>query len=380
MKTTVTRQLCSRGWRLSLGSSALPAHLSHWNGLSRTMTGAALAAPEARARTTTSLTCPIVCLRRFFWNPFASGTRATASAMRDSAQHRHAEQHATIAEKAHRDADLENEQLLDACLDLLDICSGNAAGSAPSSALDGLARDRIWELVEVLLHDHHRTPAEQFDLVYTALCMPAAQDHRQVQRSLLVVLRSIVPETLYRVFESVDLFVLRDDAQSLHQRDVLMKFAHAQLGDLHVPDGLAEEEVLSLYVDDMRAAFPVLVTCPAWQVLEREATTIALKSKLFALLSRLCAEFDEERTGKVKLADLRSTAERVLGTDQASCLLEGAQADKDGKIAYAQLVALLSRPPPKKQAPVEAKQRLEETQRTVCGGGEGCASRGRSVP
>ncbi|TPP44916.1 DNA-dependent RNA polymerase family protein [Leishmania donovani] len=310
----------------------VPANLSHWDGLPRTMTGAAAsAAPAARARTTASLTSPFICLRRFFWNPFASGTRGSVSATRDSVQRLNAEQDASIAEKAHRDADLENEQLLGACLDLLDMCSGNAAGSAPSSALDELARDRIWELVDVLLHDHHRAPAEQFDLVYTALCMPAAQDHRQ----------------------SVDLFVVRDDEQSLHQRDALMKFAHAQLGDLHVPDGLAEEEVLSVYVDDIKTAFPVLATCPAWQVVERDATTIALKSKLFALLGRLCAEFDEEKTGKVKLADLRSTAERVLGTDQASRLLEGAQVDKDGKIAYAQLVALLSRPPPKKRAPAE---------------------------
>lgn len=355
MKATVTRQLCSRGLRLPRVFSALPANVSHWDGLSRTMTSAvASAAPAARAHTTASLTSPLVCLRRFFWNPFASGTRGTVSATRNSVQRQNTQQHASIAEKARRDADLENEQLLGACLDLLDMCSGNAAGSGPSSALDELARARIWELVDVLLHDHHRAPAEQFDLVYTALCMPAAQDHRQVQRSLLVVLRSVVPEALYRVFESVDLFVLRDDEQSLHQRDVLMKFAHAQLGDLHVPDGLAEEEVLSVYVYDMKAAFPALATCHAWQVVERDAATIALKSKLFTLLGRLCAEFDEEKTGKVKLADLRSTAERVLGTDQASRLLEGAQVDKEGKIAYAQLVALLSRPPPKKRAPAEA--------------------------
>ncbi|GET88953.1 hypothetical protein, conserved [Leishmania tarentolae] len=361
MKATVTRRLCNCGLRPPRVSSALPAHTSHWNGLSHTMTGAASnTAPAAGVRTTAPLTSShvfasypshLVCFRRFFWNPFASGAASNASETHDSVLRQNAEQHTAVVEKARRDADLENEQLLGACLDLLDMCRGNAAGSAPSNTLDELARNCIWELVDVLLHDHHRSPAEQFDLVYTALCLPAAQDHRQVQRCLLVVLRSVVPETLYRVFESVDLFVLRDDAQSVHQRGVLMRFAHAQLGDIHVPASLVEEEVISVYVDDMKAAFPVLTTCPAWQVVEQNATMTALKSKLFALLGRLCAEFDKEKTGKVKLADLRSTADRVLGTHQASSLLEGAQADKDGKIAYAQLVALLSRPPQKKQAP-----------------------------
>ncbi|CAJ1008934.1 hypothetical protein Q4I28_004247 [Leishmania naiffi] len=362
MKAMGTRQLCRRKPRLPHGASTLHSDQTHWRGLSRTTTGAGTSAEAARPAT--SLTSSLVsvlpsftlaCPRRFFWNPFVSATTGATSAMHGSVAERNAEQLAKRVEKVHHDAGLESERLLGACLDLLGMCSGNAAGSLSSNALDEVARDRIGVLVDVLLHDHHRTPAEQFDLVYTALCLPAAQHHRQVQRSLLVVLRSVVPEALYRVFESVDLFLLQNDEQSLRQHDVLIKFVHALLGELHVPDGLVEEEVLSVYVENMKAMFPVLATCPAWQVVERDAVTIALKAKLFALLSRLCAVLDEDKTGKVKLADLRSTAERVLRKGQASRLLEGAQADKDGKIAYPQLAALLTRPPLKMPAPVQSR-------------------------
>lgn len=311
----------------------------------RSSVASAVAASCSGSCTPSSLTAP----RRAIWNPFAAWSQGSPDtlAAADSVAQRNAAQHAKIVEQAHRDADQHSEQLLGACLDLLELCGGTADGAAPSDVLDSMERDRIWTLVDVILHNHRSAPAEQFDLVYMALCLPAAQGHRQVQRNLLVVLHSIIPESLYRVFESVDLWVVHDDEQSMHQRDALLKFMHAQLGELHVPEGLTEAEVLSVYADDMKTLFPALTTCPAWHAVERDATTIALKAKLFALLGRLCAEFDEDHSGKVRLTDLRATADRVLGKEQAAQLLEGAPADKDGKIAYPQLAALLTRPPPK---------------------------------
>jgi hypothetical protein len=296
-------------------------------------------------------------VRRGFWNPFASFTKTDAnaaapssSASLDPVAQRNAQHHAKIVEEAHRDANKQNEQLLDACLDLLEMCGGSAAGLPPSDKLDHLSRDSIWTLVDVMLHDHRRSLAEQFDLVYAALCLPVAQEHRDVQRCLIVVLHTVLPENLFRVFESVNLYVVQDDAQSLQQREALLRLVHALLGDLRVPKGLQDEEVLAVYIDDVKTMFPALTTCPAWTAVEEDAANIALRAKLFALLGRLCAEFDDDKSGKVKLEDLRSTARRVLGEEQATQLLEGAQPDKEGKIAYPQLAALLTRPPPKHEA------------------------------
>ncbi|KPI86035.1 hypothetical protein ABL78_4904 [Leptomonas seymouri] len=304
---------------------------------------------HAVSRTSPSSSFHLTHARRSFWNPFASFTKTGPSSL-DAIAQRNAAQHAKIIGEAHRDADMQNELLLGACLDLLEMCGGNASGSVPSDKLDQLSRDSIWALVDVMLHDHRRSPAEQFDLVYTALCLPAAQEVQEVKRCLIVVLHTVLPEALYRVFESVNLYVVHDDEQSLERRRVLLRFVHALLGDLRPPQGLEEEEVLAVYLDDVKLMFPVLATCPAWAVVEKDAAAIALKAKLFALLGRLCAEFDENRSGKVKLDDLRSTAQRVLGEEQAAQLLEGAQPDKDGQIAYPQLAALLTRPPPKQEA------------------------------
>ncbi|KEG10561.1 hypothetical protein DQ04_03571040 [Trypanosoma grayi] len=74
-----------------------------------------------------------------------------------------------------------------------------------------------------------------------------------------------------------------------------------------------------------------------------------MRARLYALLSRLCAEFDQANTGRVDLDELRVTVQRVLGPEQACLLLDGAQPDKDGKIRYTQLTSLLTRPPPRQR-------------------------------
>lgn len=295
--------------------------------------------------------------RRWLWNPFSafaqksgSGGAAAASG-RDSPStataSANATQHTRIIEKAHREATLHNERLVDACLELLDLCGGTNTGDAPSTRIDAPSREQVWAVVDVLLHQHRCRPSEQFDCVYFALCTSAARENRQVQRCLFILLDSVLPEALYRVFESVNLIVVGEDEQSMQRRDVLLQFMHAMLGDLKAPVEVEEEEVMMVYLDDVATAFPLLVSSPAWKAVAQDATSIALKAKLFALLGQLCAEFDKDGTGKVRLVELQETAERVLGKQQAALLLDGAPVDANGMIVYPQLAALLTRPPPR---------------------------------
>ncbi|EPY16880.1 hypothetical protein STCU_10930 [Strigomonas culicis] len=73
---------------------------------------------------------------------------------------------------------------------------------------------------------------------------------------------------------------------------------------------------------------------------------LVLQSKLFRLLAELCAAFDTERTGTVRLEELQQTAAQVLGEEKGRQLLAGVQADQDGRIRYTQLIFVLTRPPP----------------------------------
>lgn len=272
---------------------------------------------------------------RCFWGPFLGQKQETV-------KEKNAAQHARIVQKAHRNASLHNERLLDACLDLLSFCGSSDLLHVDDN--DGSTRDIIAAVVETTLHDLRKNPAEQFDLVYTALCLPLAVTNRQVHHCLMVILEAFLPEALFRVFESENLIVLGPEGAA--RRDVLIRFVHALLGCAEVPDGVESEELLFVYMDDVIVAFPSLRNNPAFVELEANATTIAMKARLYTLLSQLCAEFDKEGTGKVSFVELMATARQVLGEDKAHMLLEGAQPDKDGNICYAQLTSLLTRPPP----------------------------------
>jgi len=232
----------------------------------------------------------------------------------------------------------DGQRMVNACLYLLESCGHNAQVELASST-----KELIWELSDVLLHNDRRHPAEQFDLIYAALCQPDIHGNMEMRRTLMEVLFEVVPEPLYRVFESVN-FILPDaDAQSDERKAVLRTFVHAVLGQVRAPDGLTEDEVLLVYMDDLQTAFPLVQHAPSFETLKEQAAELAMKAKLLSLLSRLCVEFDRERTGKVQLAELQATADRVLGKEKATALLQPAKADAEGFIRYGQLASLLTR-------------------------------------
>lgn len=269
-------------------------------------------------------------------------------------------QHEAALRGANQSASLHNERLLDACLDIMELCGGTStSGGLPRVEVDPESRQVLMTLSEVLLHKFTAPPWEQFDLVYAALCLPVARLDDGLYASLLVVLESIVPLPLYNLFveNSGTLVVVPGDSgdgggQGTEQqrRHVLSQFVHALLGDLHAPEGLEEEEVLSVYTDDFIHAFPEAAASQSFRELQADVTGLAMRAKLFCLLGQLCAEFDQGNTGKVRLVELREAAERVLGKDQAALLLQGAPVDAEGRLHYPQLASLLTRPPPKRSS------------------------------
>ncbi|CCW66020.1 unnamed protein product [Phytomonas sp. Hart1] len=244
-----------------------------------------------------------------------------------------------------------NERLAGACLDLLQRCgrAGKDKGEG-DPPIDFTSTEGLSKVMDMLLRESYHTPADQFDIVYDALCSPLARDDIQVRQMLMIVLESITPIHIYHLFESEDLIRpvvdQLDEAAGAARRLSLQKYIHFLLGKGEVPDGLTTEEVLRAYTEDFKEAFPITALSSAFVKLETHAMRIATQAKLIKLLMELCAAFDKERSGKVKLAEVQHTAEEVLGKEKASQLLAGAPTDMDGNLSYAHLTALLTRPPP----------------------------------
>lgn len=258
------------------------------------------------------------------------------------------------------------DRLLDTCVKILEMCGGYADGRPPLKEIDNASRDVLFDLVDAVLHDYNKSPAEQFDLLYAALCLPAAQKYAFLRTPLLTIMECVVPQPFYQYLRGVDVFLPDYDEESIIRRESLLRFGRVLLGDLEFlqqvgqvegEEGkentkksgsssfLSEEVVVELIVEDFKKCFPNAIRVPAFEVLEKNALTIALQSKLYALLGRLCMELDPERSGRIALKDLEDTARRVLGKEKARSLLESSEkvVDAEGKLRYRQLCALLSR-------------------------------------
>eukprot|EP00796_Vickermania_ingenoplastis_P007464 gene7464-5260_t len=308
-------------------------------------------------------TSAVHCARRglfgFFSSPSPEKTRANGKRCSSSSSPTDA---TASSSSPIREAALEpmQDRLLQTCVELLEMAGGAADGRPPLKEVDSASREVFFDLVDAVLHDYTKTPAQQFELVYAALCLPAAQQHLFVRRALMVVLEAVAPAPLHQLMSAVDLSLPEYDEESVIRRAAVIRLGRALMGGLEElaeeeafgdaskrpEDALTEEEVLLVYLDDFKKAFPSACRAAAFELLERNAATIALKSQLFTLLGRLCREMDSEQSGKIRLEDLQSLAKRVLGEEKAKMLLDGAVADAEGKLRYAQLCALLTRAPP----------------------------------
>lgn len=285
------------------------------------------------------------------------------------------------------------DRLLATCVNILEMCGGYADGRPPLKELDNVSRNVLFDLVDAVLHDYNKTPAEQFDLVYAALCLPSAQKYAFLRTPLLTIMECVTPAPLFQFLRGVDVFLPDFDEESIIRRKSLLRFARVLMGDLEFlqqvgqieekeelgkkeedmqgKDGkftknvtssssskISEEEVVRAIVEDFKKCFPSAIRVPAFEVLERNALHIALQSKLFALLGRLCMEMDPERTGKIAWKEIDAMARRVLRKEQAASLLDGSEkvVDSEGKIRYRQLCALLSRPPTHVQPPAASAE------------------------
>lgn len=272
-------------------------------------------------------------------------------------------------------------------MQILEMCGGYADGRPPRSEIDSLSRDVLFDLVDAVLHDYKKTPADQFELLYAAFCLPAAQTYAFLRTPLMTILECVTPPPFCQYLRGVDVFLPNFDEESMIRRAALLRFARVLMGDLEylrqvgvvekeeeeegggdavVHDGASsstpasttmekerwkiekEEVVVHAIVQDFKKCFPLATRGQAFLVLERRALDIALQSKLYALLGQLCVEMDREQTGKVSLNELDAMARRVLGKEKAASLLRGAEevVDAQGKLRYRQLCAILSRPPP----------------------------------
>jgi hypothetical protein len=196
---------------------------------------------------------------------------------------------------------------------------------------------------------------DQFDTLFTAMCLPCSRRHAELSRVLFVVVDSVMPTPvadLLREGEVVLFSITEEEVKSLFSA-----FVHAILGDPveNLPNtrftpldrGMDESQrtPLAMLVSQVAVAIPTLQQMKSFCVIERDAEDIALRARLFALISQLCKAFDTEGTGLIQMSELSASLRNILSSEEeVEELLGGITADSSGRIKYHQLCLMLTKP------------------------------------
>jgi hypothetical protein len=70
---------------------------------------------------------------------------------------------------------------------------------------------------------------------------------------------------------------------------------------------------------------------------------LLLQSRLSHLLVEACLAFDPERTGRIKLAELKDSLEKIMPAEAVAKLMAGVEAEADGTVYYPQMTQILLR-------------------------------------
>ena len=75
----------------------------------------------------------------------------------------------------------------------------------------------------------------------------------------------------------------------------------------------------------------------------QDMNTICLQARFSYLVNETCLAFDPDRTGRVKLAELKEALEKMMPKHAADRMIAGCEADDDGTVYYPQMAAILMR-------------------------------------
>jgi hypothetical protein len=215
-----------------------------------------------------------------------------------------------------------NQELVDAGLALLESSSEMELDAAEEAALT---------LATELLFKETLVPfTEQFKIVTAVLDHPRLRENPRIRDAVRVIIDTIVPKPIFEAWTVVDRDQLTEE-----ENKVFLDFI------VIVLKGEAEEEAFISALKALQTEVPWLFKLEKWLDVLRKLKETMMQCRLSYLILETCRAFDEEGTGKVKLAELQEALSKVIGPEGAKSMLEGAEAEDDGTVFYPQLARIL---------------------------------------
>lgn len=217
-----------------------------------------------------------------------------------------------------------NEPLVEAGLALLDVTQ--------NMKLDPEDEEALVATIEMLF-------SETFVPVPVQYCIAEKVLHREKLRSVPKIVEAVntifeftVPRPVHAALVAIDFAAFNED--QLHAWNAFI---------LQILKGDAEEEAFLATLKALEEKAPHLFQVETFVVLLRNLQATMLQTRLYFLLTETCRAFDPESTGKIKLADLRASLEKVVDVDTTNQMVDGVETDADGCVFYPQMASILMR-------------------------------------
>mmetsp|Transcript_11100 Transcript_11100/g.34422 ORF Transcript_11100/g.34422 Transcript_11100/m.34422 type:complete len:359 (-) Transcript_11100:73-1149(-) len=255
-----------------------------------------------------------------------------------------------------------NDQLVEAALTLLEFVNSRDGSDATTSKLSttsdngelafGATVSRVDEQVEavtgiigMLFSSAFVSPYQQYLSVARLLDLPDVRRNANVVDASHAIYRVIMPASLARVVIFVDTSPTFAEA-TLDERDHLHGLVEAVLdhGGSDAGDAKRDpDEVLLNALRKIETDFPLLFNDAVFIAALQDMNSICLQARFSYLVNETCLAFDPDRTGRIKLQELRESLEKLMPKYAVERMMAGCEADDDGTVYYPQMAAILMR-------------------------------------
>lgn len=219
---------------------------------------------------------------------------------------------------------LYNAQLVDAGTALLDF--------ANSETLPADVEHKLVAVIDMLFSDAFMPVADQFATVRQFAVLPEVRKRPAVVDACHSILVALIPRPLseFLIVSDRDMPDLSND-----QRVALEQFVFVIL------QGKEDDAEYLSCLQRIEAVLPGVFQVSSFVTVLQHMNHIMLQTRLSYLLVEACRSFDPQGTGKIKMADLKASLERVVPKAQAATMMAHVEADNDGNLFYPQLASVL---------------------------------------
>ena len=221
-----------------------------------------------------------------------------------------------------------NEDLVHAALSLVEVANRVEGGLTD-------AQDKA--LGDVLDFLFSETPTPIRDMLTKMRRLASSDlfgDNPEMLAHVNAVCGALVPSELTNVYLAID--GLGDKANDKERA------AFDHLAGLIV-EGNEDDDDMTNALKRCESDFKRLFEDTSFIVLLKSMSDLLLQSRISYLITKACHAFDEEHTGRIKVAELRESLGQVVPAKVADAMIAKVEADDDGTIYYPQLASMLLR-------------------------------------